>query len=141
MAQAPIRVEETAQATIPCPCGCGAPCEQHDGVVHFAHGGGYFRALLVREPGGEPGIWLSITTCGSADDPRDWLATLHGDAEGARIEDPEASPIALPASYPGRLLRREELLAMDGVPAFYFACFDALMAQHSRMRDFVLGEG
>ncbi len=133
-----IRVEEIAQVTIPCPCGCAALCEQHDGMLHFAQGGGHFRALLVRGPGGEPGIWLSITTRGSADDPRDWLATLHGNAEGARIEDPEASPIALPASYPARLLRREELLAMGGVPGFYFACFDALMEQHSRMRDFLL---
>ncbi|MES2612371.1 MAG: hypothetical protein V4679_19110 [Pseudomonadota bacterium] len=137
MAQASIRIEETAQAVIPCPCGCAALHEQHDGVVHFAQGGGHFRALLMREPAGEPSIWLSITTRGPAHDPQDWLVTLHGDAEGARIEDPGASPIALPASYAGRQLQREELMAMAGVPGFYFACFDALLEQHSRMRDFL----
>lgn len=137
MAQASIRIEETAQATVPCPCGCAALREQYDGVVHFAQGGGYFRALLMHGPGGEPCIWLSITTRGPADEPQDWLVTLHGDAEGARIEDPGASPIALPASYIGRQLRREELMAMAGVPGFYFDCFDALLEQHSRMRDFL----
>ncbi len=132
-----IRVQETAQTTIPCPCGCAALCEQHDGMLHFGQGGGYFRVLLMREAGAEPNIWLSITTRGSADDPRDWLATLHGNAEGARIEDPEASPVALPSPYPGRQLRREELLAIAGAPELYFACFDALLEQHSRMRAFL----
>lgn len=134
-----IQVQETAQTTIPCPCGCATPCEQHDGMLHFGQGGGYFRALLMLEPGGEPSIWLSITTRGSAHDPRDWLVTLHGNAEGARIENPDASPIALPEPYLGRLLRREELLAIDGAPALYFACFDALLEQHWRMRSFLLG--
>ena len=132
-----MRVQETDTATLPCPCGCAAMCEQHDGILHFEQGGGYFRALLMRDPDGAPAIWLSLTTNGPAEDPRSWLVTLHGDRHGASIADPEASPVVFPPSESLRVLRREELLAFDGVPEFYFACFDALMAQHSRLQPFL----
>lgn len=135
--QLSIRVEEAGRTMVPCPCGCAALRERLDGVLHLPKGGGWFRALLLQEPGEDGAIWLAIVTRGSAEDPRDWLVTLHCDVEGARIEDPGASPIAAPQGYSGRLVTREELLAIDGAPAFYFACFDALMEQHSRMRAFL----
>ncbi|MBB6558270.1 hypothetical protein HNP48_000934 [Acidovorax soli] len=135
--QLSIRVEETGRTMVPCPCGCATLRERLDGVLHLPNGGGWFRALLLQEPGEDGAIWLAIVTGGSAEDPRDWLVTLHGNVEGARIEDPGASPIAAPQGYSGRLVTREELLAIDGAPAFYFACFDALIEQHSRMRAFL----
>ena len=135
---AKIRIKETTHTTIPCPCGCGLLSEQHDGIMHFDQGGGYFRAVLMRSQNGEPSIWLSIATRGSEADSRDWMATLHGNQYGARIEDPEASPVAYSSTFSGRLLLREEVLATPGAPDFYFACFDALMSQHSRLLPFVL---
>lgn len=102
--------------------------------------GGYFRALLMRERGSAPNIWLSIATNppAGAGDERCWLVTLHGNQHGARIEDSQRSPISVDPAFAGRHLKRDELLSVPGAPEFYFECFDVLLAQHSRLAAFVL---
>ena len=133
------RVEEIRCTQVPCACGCGKLWEQHDGTLHYEGGGAHFRALLMREGEADPSIWLALVTSPPPDHASDgnWLVTIHGNPEGARIEDPEASPVAIDAGFVGRRLRRDELMAVPGAPAFYFGCVDALMAQHSRFAVFV----
>lgn len=136
-------VEELASTSVDCPCGCGRRHEQHDGKVISADGGGcYFRALLVREGDGEPGIWLAIVTAPlvQSTDPRDWLATFRCDRVGADIEDPAASPVHIASHFQGRRLAREELLAMPGIADTYFRVIDTLMSHHSRFLPFLLDE-
>jgi hypothetical protein len=135
------RVEETGCTLVPCPCGCDNRWEQHDGVLHYQGGGAYFRALLMREADTDPTIWFALVTPPSPASPEDinWLITIHGNHEGARIEDPEASPVTVGPDFIGRKLRRDELMAVPGAPAFYFDCVDALMLQHSRFQAFVHG--
>lgn len=103
-----IRVRETALAMLPCPCGCGGKSEQHDGMLGHGHGGSHYRLVLMRAADGEPMAQLSIGA-----------VTLACNRDGARIADPKA-------------------LAKAETPEFYFACFDALMAQHSRLMEFLL---
>lgn len=140
---AEMRVEETKSTLVPCACGCGNRWEQHDGTLHFEGGGVYFRALLTREEASEPAIWLAVVSNApafAADDVA-WVVTMHGNRDGARVEDPEASPVQVEPGFTGRKLGRNELMDAPGAAAFYFACADALMAQHSRLTPFLFAEG
>ena len=136
-----IRVEETNSKRVLCPCGCRQHFEQHNGVLHFSHGGAYFGVALMLHENTERDVWLSIASLPPAgdDDRREWLVTLHADSTGARAEDPDSSPVNAP-TFDGRRITRDELLARQSEADFYFSCFDALLAQHSRLFSFLFVE-
>jgi hypothetical protein len=133
-----IRVREINQTVLPCPCGCGRPAEQHDGTLHIERAEAQYRLFLMRAPDGEPVAWLSLTTRARSRDPRHIRVTLQATRHGARIEDPSASPITYPAGRAGKQLPRREVLEIAGEPEFHFACFDALLTQHSRLMEYLL---
>lgn len=128
-------VQELGCVDIPCPCGCGRLQEQHDGAVRVGTGGGFFRAVVVRDEEVEPIVWIAIVTKSLVPekDTRDWLATFRCDQLGIDIGEPDESPVAPGKNFSGHYLSRAEILAIPGAPEMYFRCVEAIMVGHSRL--------